>query len=175
MPSKEIYEVEPVHEREVGAGMKVGDVDGLDVIYDDEAQIILSERERLYGRRGLTTDAYEVGTLSKRPLFTSDLYMVFYTNQRVVGLRDMTLHEEQLYLGTLRAIDRSKFLGPQAEEHHVLRYFEYPLKEVVNVSKVGRKYLRFLLTSSEKRYELHFRPWGAACRFFSILLRKESA
>lgn len=153
--------------------MKFGDADGLDVVYDEEAELILSDRERLYGRRGLTVDVLEGGFLRKRPLVTSALHMVFYTNQRIVGLRDMTSQEEEVYLGTLRAIDRDKFLGPQAEEHHVLHYFEYPLREVVAVRKRGRRHLRQIVQDGDRRYELHFRPWGAACRFFSILLRKE--
>lgn len=151
----------------------MGDADGLDVVYDQEAQLILGERERLYGRRGLTLDAFEGGRFKKEPLFLSSLFMVFYTNQRVIGLRDMTKQEEELYLGTLRAIDRDKFLGPRAEEHHILSFFEYPLREIVAVRKAGKRYLRQVVKSDEKRYEFRYRPWGAACRFFSILLRKE--
>ncbi len=150
--------------------MRIGDADGLDVVYDDEAQVILSERERLYGRRGLTIDAYEVGTLSRKPLFVSGLYMVFYTNHRIVGLRDVAQQEEEVYVGTLRAIDRSRFLAPEGE-HHVLEYFEYPLREIVSVSKAGKKHLRFLVESGGRRYEFRFKPWGAACRFFSVLLK----
>ncbi len=152
--------------------MKFGDADGLDVIYDEEAELLLSERERLYGRRGLTIDVYEGTFLRRRPLLTSSLYMVFYTNQRIVGLRDMTTSEEEVYLGTLRAIDRDKFLGPHAQEHHVLSYFAYPLREIVGVKKRGRRHLKQFIQDGERRYEFRFRPWGAACRFFSILLRK---
>jgi hypothetical protein len=155
--------------------MRVGDVDGLEVVYDDEAQLILSERERVYGRRGLTIDAYEVGRLSRKPFFETGLWMVYYTNQRIVGLRDMTKREEEVYLGTLRPIDRTRFIGPQAEEHHVLRYFEFPLKDIVTVDKSGNKYLKLVVASEDGKYEFRFRPWGAACRFFSILLRKEEA
>lgn len=153
--------------------MRIGDRDGLDAIYDEEAQLILSNRERLYGRRGLTVDAYEVSLLTRKPLFVDGLYMVFYTNQRIVGLRDMTQTEEEQYLDTLRPIDRAKFAGSLGEEHHVLSYVEYPLMEVTRVSKVGTKYLRLMVASDNRRYEFRYRPWGAACRFFSTLLRKE--
>ncbi|MFQ5838380.1 MAG: hypothetical protein ACE5HJ_06320 [Thermoplasmata archaeon] len=155
--------------------MKTGDADGLDVVYDDEAQLILSERERLYGRRGLTVDAYELGFLNRKALFDTGLWMIYYTNQRVVGLRDMTNREEEVYLGTLRAIDRSRFIGPQGEAHHVLRYFEFPLKDIVKVDKAGNRYLKLVIQSEDRRYEFRFRPWGAACRFFSVLLRKQEA
>ncbi|MCJ2519602.1 MAG: hypothetical protein LN412_01460 [Candidatus Thermoplasmatota archaeon] len=153
--------------------MKIGDRDGLDAIYDEEAQLILSNRERLYGRRGLTIDAYEVSLLTRKPLFVDSLYMVFYTNQRIVGLRDMTEKEKEQYLGTLSPIDRAKLVGSLGEEHHVLSYVEYPLMEITRVSKVGTKYLRLMVGSDDRSYEFRYRPWGAACRFFSILLRKE--
>lgn len=151
--------------------MKFGDVDGLGVVYDEEAELLLSERERLYGRRGLTIDAFEGGFPRRRPLLTSSLFMVFYTNQRIVGLRDLTAQEEEVYLGTLRAIDRDKFLGPRAQAHHVLSYFAYPLREIVGLRKRGRRHLRQFVQDGERRYEFRYRPWGAACRFFSILLR----
>ncbi len=153
--------------------MRIGDVDGLDVVYDEEAQLILSERERLYGRRGLTTSAHEVARLAKRPLFGQGLWMVFYTNQRVVGLRDMTQTEEETYLGTLRPLDRTRFLGPQREAHHVLRYFEFPSKDILKVGSHRRKYLRLLVSHEDGRYEFRFRPWGGAARFFSNLTAKE--
>jgi hypothetical protein len=155
--------------------MKLGDADGLDVVYDDEAQLILSERERVYGRRGLTIEAYELGRLTRKPLFESGLWMVYHTNQRVVGLRDMTQKEEEVYLGTLRPIDRTRFIGPQAEEHHVLKYFEFPLKDIIRVDKAGNRFLKLVVQSDDGRYEFRFRPWGAACRFFSVLLQKEAA
>lgn len=156
-----------------GASMRIGDADGLDVIYDGEAELILAERERLYGRRGLTLDLYEQGRLSKNPVFTDALWMVFYTNQRIVGLRDMTRQEEAGYLGTLRPIDRTRFLGPQAEAHHVLRYFEFPLRDIQGIGSHRRKSLWLRVADDDGRYEFRFRPWGGASRFFSILLRKE--
>lgn len=155
--------------------MRTGDADGLDVVYDDEAQLILSKRERVYGRRGLTLEAYRIGRIGRKPLFESGLWMVYYTNQRVVGLRDMTQKEEEIYLGTLRPIDRARFIGPQAEEHHVLKYFEFPTKDIVKVDKAGTKFLKLMVESEDGRYEFRFRPWGAACRFFSVLLQRQEA
>lgn len=153
--------------------MKVGDADGLDVVYDEEAQLILGERERLYGRRGLTVEAYELGRLARRPLFDRGLWMIYHTNQRIVGLRDMTRKEEDVYLSTLRPIDRTHFIGPYAEAHHILKYFEFSLKDIERVDKVRNKYLRLTVNSDGDRYELRFFPWGAACRFFNVLLSRE--
>ncbi len=153
--------------------MRFGDADGLEEVYDEEGQLILAERERMYGRRGLTIDAYEVGFLSRKPLVDMSLWMVYYTNQRVVGLRDMTEREEEVYLGTLRPIDRSRFMGPQADAHCVMKYFEFPTKDIERVKKSGKKCLSLFLRGEDHRYEFRFRPWGAACRFFSVLLRKE--
>lgn len=153
--------------------MRIGDANGLDLVYDDEAQLILSERERLYGRRGLTIDAYQVARLAKKPLFDQSLWMVFYTNQRVVGLRDMTQTEEEVYLGTLRPLDRTRFIGSHSDAHHVLRYFELPSREILKIGSHRRKYLWLLVGHDDNRYEFRFRPWGGASRFFSNLLMKE--
>ncbi len=153
--------------------MRTGDADGLDAVYDEEAQLILYDRERLYGRRGLTVSASRVSGLTKTPLIEESLWMVFYTNQRVVGLRDMTQLEEEMYLGTLRPIDRTRFVGPKAEAHNVLRYFEFPSREIIRVGSHRRKYLWLLVDSEKGRYQFRFRPWGGASRFFSNLLRSE--
>lgn len=157
--------------------MDLGAEEGRGEVYDDRAQLILAERERIYARRGLTVEAFtRKRLLGKDPLLETGLWYVYYTNQRVVGLRDPNAppdeEHEELYAGTLRAIDRTRYLGPKLEDP-TLRYFQFALRDIDKVKKRGRKHLRFLVDDEEGRYEFRFRPWGAACRFFSVLLRKE--
>ncbi|MFQ6012121.1 MAG: hypothetical protein ACE5LS_00535 [Thermoplasmata archaeon] len=155
--------------------MKTGSRDGLDVLYDDEAELLLAERERVYARRGLILEAFRGGGLSKRPFLPPGLWMIYHTNQRVVGLRDpkaSSKEGQEGYAGTLQAIDRTRYLGPKAEES-LLEYFEFPLRDVEKVSKRSRKHLQMVVRSDAERYLLRFRPWGAACRAFSVLLRQK--
>lgn len=154
--------------------MKTGSQDGLDVVYDDEAELILAKRERVYARRGLTLEALCIGGWSKKAFLPPGLWMIYYTNQRVVGLRDPRVPPEEAGdAGTLRAIDRTQYLGPKVEDN-VLEYFEFPLRDVEKVKKGSRKHVRMFVESGEEHYEFRFRPWGAACRAFSVMLRQQS-
>lgn len=157
--------------------MKTGDEDGRGVLYDTEAQLILAERERIYARRGLTLEAYrKTGLLGKEPFLDHGLWYIYYTNQRVVGLRDPSIPPEEqneaLYAGTLRAIDKTRYIGPKLEDP-TLAYFEFPLTGIAKVKKRGRKHLALVVRDHKGKYEFRFKPWGAACRFFSVMLRKE--
>lgn len=158
--------------------MKTGDADGLDVLYDDEAELILANRERVYARRGLTLTALRVAGLRNEPLLPSGLWLVYYTNQRVVGLRDPTsappAGEGEIYAGTLQAIDRTRYLGPKVEDQ-ILEYFEFPLRDVMKVKKRSRKHLRIFVRHGKERVEFRFKPWGAACRAFSVLIQQQKA
>lgn len=157
--------------------MKTGSRDGLEVLYDGKAELILAKRERVYARRGLTLEAHQGRGLSKKPFLPSGLWMIYYTNQRVVGLRDpeREADEGETYAGTLRAVDRSRYLGPKVEDS-ILEYFEFSLRDVEKVNKRSRKHLRMVVRSEAERYEFRFRPWGAACRAFSVLIgQKERA
>ncbi len=150
--------------------MRTGDANGLDVIYDDEAQLILSDRERLYGRRGLRVEAYAVARLTKKPLVEESLWMVYFTNRRVVGLQDLTHGEEERHHGTLRPVDRARFMGLPVEAQKALRYFELPFEDILRVGTRRRRYLWIRVQTQDEAYEFRFRPWGGASRFFSNLL-----
>ncbi|MFQ5907882.1 MAG: hypothetical protein ACE5JE_03510 [Thermoplasmata archaeon] len=154
--------------------MKTGSEEGLDVLYDDTAELILSERERVYARRGLTVEALQGRGLSKKPFLPPGLWMIYHTNQRVVGLRDpkREVEGEEGYAGTLRAVDRSRYLGPKVEAN-ILEYFEFPLRDVAKANKRSRKHLRLVVRSEGERYEFRFKPWGAACRAFGVLLSQK--
>jgi hypothetical protein len=154
--------------------MKIGSEEGLDVLYDQEAALILAERERVYARRGLTVEAFKRTGFGRKPFLTSGLWLIYYTNHRVVGLRDpeRSVPEEETYAGTLRAIDRTRYLGPRVKDH-IFEYFEFPLRDIGKVNNRNRKHLRMVVQSKGDRYEFRFKPWGAACRAFTVLLAQK--
>lgn len=158
--------------------MRTGTKEGLHDVYDEEAQLILADRERIYARRGLTLETYRRGFLQREPFLVPGLWYIYYTNQRVLGLRDPSLspeeQTEERYAGTLRAIDRTRYLGPKVEDP-VLEFFAFPLTEIAKVQKRGRRHLTLVVQDEAARYEFRFKPWGAACRFFSVLFRREGA
>ncbi len=151
--------------------MKIGSEEGLDVLYDEEAELILAERERVYARRGLTLESFKKTGLGRRPFLPSGLWLIYYTNHRVVGLRDPegSVPEEEAYAGTLRAIDRTRYMGPRVKDH-IFDFFEFPLRDIGKVTNRSRKHLRMVVQSNGDRYEFRFKPWGAACRAFSVLI-----
>jgi hypothetical protein len=151
--------------------MKVGSKEGLEVLYDEEAELILAERERIYARRGLTLEAFKRAGFGREPFLPPRLWLIYYTNHRVVGLRDPegAVPEGEAYAGTLKAIDRTQYLGPRVKDH-ILEFFEFPLRDIGKVNKRSRKHLRMIVQSNGDRYEFRFKPWGAACRAFSVLI-----
>lgn len=151
--------------------MKTGSEEGLEVLYSQEAELILAERERVYARRGLTVESFRRSGFGRKPFLPPGLWLIYYTNQRVVGLRDpeRSVPEDEAYAGTLRAIDRTQYMGPRVKDH-ILDYFEFPLPDIEKVSKRSRKHLRLVVRSSGDRFEFRFRPRGAASRAFSVLL-----
>lgn len=154
--------------------MKIGSKEGLDVLYDEEAELILAKRERVYARRGLTMEVFRGTGFGKKPFLPSGLWLIYYTNQRVVGLRDPegSVVEDEAYAGTLRAIDRTRYLGPRVRDH-TFEFFEFPLRDIGKVNNRSRKHLRMFVKSNGDRYEFRFKPWGAACRAFSVLLSQK--
>lgn len=154
--------------------MKVGSKEGLEVLYDEEAELILAERERVYARRGLTLEAFKSKGFGREPFIPAGLWLIYYTNHRVVGLRDPegAVPEDEAYAGTLRAIDRTQYLGPRVKDH-ILEFFEFPLRDIGKVNKRSRKHLRMVVNSNKDRYEFRFKPWGAACRAFSVLINQK--
>ena len=154
--------------------MKIGSEEGLDVLYDQEAALILAERERVYARRGLTLESFKKSAFSRKPFLPSGLWLIYYTNHRVVGLRDPegSVPEDEAYAGTLQAIDRTRYMGPRLRDH-IFDFFEFPLKEIGKVNNRSRKHLRMVVQSNGDRYEFRFKPWGAACRAFSVLISQK--
>ncbi|MDX1535120.1 MAG: hypothetical protein R3291_05825, partial [Thermoplasmata archaeon] len=144
------------------------------VLYDEEAELILADRERVYARRGLTMEAYKGTGLGRKPFLPPGLWLIYYTNHRVVGLRDPegSVPEDEAYAGALRAIDRTQYMGPRVKDH-VLEFFEFPLRDIGKVNKRSRKHLKMVVRSEGDRYEFRFRPWGAACRAFSVLISQK--
>ncbi len=154
--------------------MRIGSQEGLDVLYDQEAELILAERERVYARRGLTLESFKRTGFRRKPFLPSGLWLIYYTNHRVVELRDPEggIPEDEAYAGTLRAIDRTRYMGPRVKDH-IFDFFEFPLRDIGKVNNRSRKHLRMVVQSKGDRYEFRFKPWGAACRAFSVLLAQK--
>ena len=151
--------------------MKIGSEEGLDVLYNQEAELLLAERERVYARRGLTLETFQKIGFGRKPFLASGLWLIYYTNHRVVGLRDpeASVPEDEAYAGTLQAIDRTRYMGPRVKDH-IFEFFEFPLRDIGKVTNRSRKHLRMVVQSNRDRYEFRFKPWGAACRAFSVLI-----
>ncbi len=148
--------------------MKMGGAEGLGKVYDEEGKLIFDPGERMYGRRGFALAIDRGGGLVRKSMMEQAQWLIYYTNQRIVGLRDMSAQEASGYLATLRPFERSRFEGEGAEQLRVMRFFEVPLKEVVRAQRRRRD--TKIVVQPQEPLTLTFEPGGPAARFFSRLL-----
>jgi hypothetical protein len=152
--------------------MRRGDAEGLGTVYDDEGRLIFQQGERMYGRRGFSMALETAAGPLRKEGWPPAQWLVYYTNVRVVGLRDMTAQENTYYLGTLRPFERARYEGEGAFEHHVLKFLEFPLEEVVRAER-RRHDVRLHVQDESARYVLTLEPFGAAARFFARLITEK--
>lgn len=140
-----------------------GAADGRGVLYDFEGKLIFREAERMYGRRGFLV-SFE-GSGDRAGASGAQQWLLYYTNQRIVGLRDPTAPEVE-DIGSLRPFERQEYgsRGPQ-----LLEYFSLELPEVARAER-RRNDVRIHLAKGAGIRTMTFEPLGAAARFFSRLV-----
>ncbi len=144
--------------------MRRGSTDGKGTLYDFEGKLIFNEGERMYGRRGFLI-TFEGKGLGGGPKAKPLQWLVYYTNQRIVGFRDPTAPEVE-DIGTLRPFERQDHGtgGPI-----ILEYFNVGLDEIKRAQR-RRNDVRIEVAEGKATQPVVFQPLGAAARFFDRLV-----
>ncbi len=122
----------------------------------------------MYGRRGFLVTFEEGGTFGgskQMPL----QWLLYYTNQRVVGLRDPKASEVE-DIGALRPFERQDYAGGGPG---VLEYFALDLEEVKRAER-RRRDVRLVVSDASGSNILSFEPLGGAARFFARLVSEKA-